>query len=584
VKCEGSSDRFFFLVPEGCRAQLEFFQENSFQPSWFTALKSAYDRKANTTAKTEKKQDRKLSAVASIENAKNSGVSTRSSKKQSVDAGASSSSHSDTSASSASSSDTREDNVSGCIVMDPVVFLCAGKFLLHKEREISSKIKWMVMKDTKLDVNISKFKNENGWSEQFCENVKMWLQGCFPRVKMFYGLKMEMTRSNDEVTRNNLQELISKFEKCDGDGVCVSCQMLPQNQTQSDLQILFRRNGKRIADVIFEVGLVEAGWTGGRGKEHQSSKNVKHWWSKGFGKVGVPVFSIELYVVKKDTKNSVGQVIGVAITAFVKNKEDEKQHRVELFFDNKVEDVKSILRKVFEACMSEHCSGWERFGKNVAKFEGTMLKSYKQRDGMDEGEKRSPFLSKKLIDNAELDSQKTVLTYPEIKGACGDFSTKSVILSFLETIQGLHKDGVIMGDIRRRNWITCEGKKIGKLIDFDYSCCTQEFMDEVPDLLKNRYYPSSWNVQIDDGVRHKDALPNQRMQKIHDVYSACYGILACFDNDTFTTKNQQLKFGLLAVADACLKEDVKSEEVLDLLIKFVDQLDELKDEGSLIPI
>ena len=152
-------------------------------------------------------------------------------------------------------------------------------------------------------------------------------------------------------------------------------------------------------------------------------------------------------------------------------------------------------------------------------------------------------------------------------------------MQFLTALQQLHDKNVVFGDIRRRNWV-------GKFIDFDYSRCNAEQLgeSEVPKEVRQRCYPISWRLNIDDGARHPEVQRGGEMAPIHDVYAACMAILACWNKDHILETNQKLKLGLLAAADACVGSDrTACEEILQQLIGFVGDIDVAKEDPIQIP-
>ena len=497
-------------------------------------------------------------AVLSLSSSQSSGVQQATSerearlKRRETTRAASRSGSNSGSSSSAASSATLADfqacTERGSIVLHPAVFAVAREFGIHDVyvANVVDLEECPHLCQLQCAFTLKAKEDENVWSKRFADELKRWLQDV----------------------------------ECD-----VTCQSDAQCKTQSDVQVRFGREGSWKADVVFEVGLVAKGWRG-RNKRHQSAVNVSNWYTHGG--CGIPAFGVELYVVKPKGKQGDGNVIGMAITAFIKNDGDEKQAMQELYCQTKELSnniVRQQLERLFRCCAGVSSDvDWRRFGKNVACVGGSaFLKSFYYDGERVEGkDHRSPFLSRALIEDAELDANSTVLRYPKQgdDDICGQLSSKKAILKFLGALQELHQQQVVFGDIRRRNWV-------GKFIDFDYSRCMADRLgdSDVPEEVSQRRYPMSWRLHIDDGARHPDVEPGGKMEPIHDVYAACMAILACWNKNNILQTNQKLKLGLLAAADACVGSDrSQCEEILPTLIRFVSDINIGVDDEETIEI
>ena len=86
----------------------------------------------------------------------------------------------------------------------------------------------------------------------------------------------------------------------------------------------------------------------------------------------------------------------------------------------------------------------------------------------------------------------------------------SVFADILDQLSTLHKSYGPHGDIRLTNMLiqTSDDGCRGCLIDFDFV-----------DMNGNSKYPSGFNVTIEDGKRHPQAIANEEMQMDHDYHS-----------------------------------------------------------------
>lgn len=110
-----------------------------------------------------------------------------------------------------------------------------------------------------------------------------------------------------------------------------------------------------------------------------------------------------------------------------------------------------------------------------------------------------------------------IIKYPEIPGN----HKPAFVLHFiniLEELLLLHSKLIVFGDIRLSNMIFITipnqeelmkpSKSYAYLIDFDLVGVEGE-----------RIYPSSFNINIGDAIRHPEAVPQNQMKTIHDCYS-----------------------------------------------------------------
>jgi hypothetical protein len=221
---------------------------------------------------------------------------------------------------------------------------------------------------------------------------------------------------------------------------------------------------------------------------------------------------------------------------------------------------------------------WRTFGKNVAECNGFMYKSFLHDDKIrfyqervSKDGKRSPWLSLHFIPDAKLDSKEAILWYPKIEGDyVGNLTSKEGMQAFLKEVQSFHKKGIVLGDIRLRNFIG------GKFIDFDFSSCTKLELDDgqkVPGEVRNRKYPRNWNLKIDDGGRHPLVKSGVELTFLHDLYAACRAILS-----NFTTQANSARYvGIASVAKELEKNDLlpgDAKEIFEKLIVFLEKLDD----------
>ena len=428
---------------------------------------------------------------------------------------------------SATSSGASRSTTSGSIVMSAMTFLCAREFGLHECRGV---LDVKVDKVDDLDfAGAETFGDENAWSEVFVENLRPWLD------------------------RNRLEY------------VALNCEEGPRDGQQSSFQVRFSG-----CDVLVVVGLVPPGWHGSRRKARRMAACASEWHENG-----KPVFGVELYV--SESGKDGGRVRGVAVSSFVKEPGDKKQSQCLLRFKKAAADGKApleLLSTLLSVCAADVSQvRWTRHGKNVAQCGGDMIvKSYyyDEKDGRDKAARRDPFVSRLLIP-AKLDGKSAILWYSCIKGSCGDFSSNDDIEAFLARVRELGEMGVIMGDIRRRNWVG------GTMIDFDYSVCkaTELKKEPVPAELKKRHYPANWNVGIDDGARHPNATAGKPLEDVHDVYAACMALLVSWGRGDFLGRNVAWKMGLLCALEECTRRGATAKTILDQLIGF---LRETRDE------
>jgi hypothetical protein len=234
--------------------------------------------------------------------------------------------------------------------------------------------------------------------------------------------------------------------------------------------------------------------------------------------------------------------------------------------------------------LAEEMVKWRTLGCNVAECGNVMYKSYlhnasirRYQPDVLAAEKRTPFLSLHLIPGAQVDSKEAVLWYPKIEGSyVGQLSSQKEMLLFLGEVERLHKMGVVMGDIRRRNYIG------SRMIDFDYSSCTKSVIKDcheedwtVPEEVKNRKYPPHWNLRIDDGGRHPQVKSGEPITVLHDLYAACRAILSDISDDMI----KSTRFvGIASVAQE-LEGDLTEAEAKAVFQKLKNFLKDLKDVG-----
>jgi hypothetical protein len=138
-------------------------------------------------------------------------------------------------------------------------------------------------------------------------------------------------------------------------------------------------------------------------------------------------------------------------------------------------------------------------------------------------------------------------------------------------VQSFHEKGIVLGDIRRRNFIG------GKFIDFDFSSCTKpeldngEEVEDVPEEVQNRTYPQNWNLKMEDGGRHPLGKSGVELAFLHDQYAACRAILSNF----VTRTNSARYIGIASVAKELENKPDDAKEIFEKLIAF---LEELQDE------
>jgi hypothetical protein len=277
----------------------------------------------------------------------------------------------------------------------------------------------------------------------------------------------------------------------------------------------------------------------------------------------------------------------MSVSAVIRTKHETL--RVVLFADTKISNsdvVGKALDSVFECCRSplvEEMKSWRTFGKNVAECNGFMYKSFFHddkirfyQDDVLESGKRNPWLSVRFIPNAKVDEKNAILWYPKIEGDyVGNLTSKKGMQAFLKEVQSFHEKGIVLGDIRRRNFIG------GKFIDFDFSSCTKPELDngeegteDVPEEVQNRTYPQNWNLKIDDGGRHPLVKSGVELAFLHDQYAACRAILS-----NFATRTTSARYvGIASVAEELEKDDLKPGDAKEIFEKLIDFLEELQDQ------
>jgi len=130
--------------------------------------------------------------------------------------------------------------------------------------------------------------------------------------------------------------------------------------------------------------------------------------------------------------------------------------------------------------------------------------------------------------------------FPKIEGSHQPQSTRQ-FAQVLRQLAGLHSahPPVAHGDIRLSNIIF---GKSSSLIDFDLS-----------GQIGVCQYPEDFNPDIDDGMRHPEALPNKLLQSHHDRFSMAYimKLFSCDQKDQWNKAIQQVeaKDSLLSVAE-----------------------------------
>lgn len=145
---------------------------------------------------------------------------------------------------------------------------------------------------------------------------------------------------------------------------------------------------------------------------------------------------------------------------------------------------------------------------------------YKVYDSREHFTTRNPEPNLIFIENCEkiIDKKKLIIIrYPFIPGShIPPNSTQ--IQTLIQTLKNIHNQQYIHGDIRASNIVFADSDS--KIIDFDLSCHIESISK----------YPSTYNIDIQDGKRHSDALPKSIMRIEHDWFSLSV-VLSYFQPD-----------------------------------------------------
>ena len=114
--------------------------------------------------------------------------------------------------------------------------------------------------------------------------------------------------------------------------------------------------------------------------------------------------------------------------------------------------------------------------------------------------------------NAQLKTfnQLSLIKYPKIDGD-HEFQSVAEAISLLNVFIAFRGDNNLRchGDLRLSNILVNHELNQCTLIDFDYSCLESE----------GRCYPPNWNSNINDGVRHDEAIRGKPIKSVHDCHS-----------------------------------------------------------------
>lgn len=103
----------------------------------------------------------------------------------------------------------------------------------------------------------------------------------------------------------------------------------------------------------------------------------------------------------------------------------------------------------------------------------------------------------------------SVISYDFLEG-CHWPSKASHLLGVWHQLNMMHKENIVHGDIRLSNLVFTENGE-GHIIDFDLSGVSGK-----------KSYCSNYNVDINDGERHQDAVPGKLLFVDHDYHSFMY--------------------------------------------------------------
>jgi hypothetical protein len=166
-------------------------------------------------------------------------------------------------------------------------------------------------------------------------------------------------------------------------------------------------------------------------------------------------------------------------------------------------------------------------------------------------DRRRPMLSLKyLAATQELcGNDVSVIRYPYIAGSHVPTHV-SHFSSLLKEIRKIHKNSHVFADLRLSNCVF-KDDGLSRLIDFDWAGTAGKDV-----------YPSGFNADIPDGVRHVDACAGHTLARFHDCYAAA-GMMEFFlpDDSVFVPK--------WAEAIRLLREDMPIK-ARHLLQTFVD--------------
>ena len=134
-----------------------------------------------------------------------------------------------------------------------------------------------------------------------------------------------------------------------------------------------------------------------------------------------------------------------------------------------------------------------------------------------------------------------ILKYTKIEGTHQPVYVRH-LLDIVRELSELHLASCVFGDIRLSNMIflpigdevdRTESRKLAYLIDFDMAGVEGE-----------KTYSRFFNVDINDAIRHPDAVPLNLIQKSHDCFSLA-SVFDCFEvegNETIDVNNSNVRW------------------------------------------
>jgi len=209
---------------------------------------------------------------------------------------------------------------------------------------------------------------------------------------------------------------------------------------------------------------------------------------------------------------------------------------------------------------------------NVIEFDRVIIKSYDNRSMLRKTTRHPQIYANSKLQNfkylvnwcnpVNLSDTLQIVQYDKVKG---NHTPTRVghLTNLLKELQELHQQGIVHGDIRLSNIIfSPKGDEIETtLIDFDLSGKHD-----------GKIYPTRFNREIEDGVRHEEARSEMKLKYEHDVYAARWIIAKyAIDGIPFQTTDKELN---------CLIEELTALKQDDELNPASIELFSTKESGS----